>query len=503
MTVAANNGFFIPQSRLTFIDNIVSQTSQSCLIAIDGPAGMGKTTVLEELLTSSLPDANKCYLTAAPSLNEIQIRSRIIEQFFGNVLFDPEKPLLNTFLEFNHQVPLMLAIDNGHYLPGQIIGEILQVVAELKNRGYHMVALIAYDKSLSKTIGSINSALLSHYSVPALSFDESYSLLNRYFQNVPSASNARIKRWIDAAKGSPIQLLAFDEEKSLGGALSKPMNLKLWGATILLLSLLVALGLYFYRGAIDDKSSGPVAITEIVNNVKEGFTAKQWSKPEVQKQIELQPKKVNVATAEDIFGVIEQATLTQREATANAQDIVEAETPTFNHEKGREITISGESLETIEHEVFETSVADVKSDSMKDNEEATKTPELVKETLSEDVSAEAEPQSQLMHEKIGAYIVDNQSLMALPKDKYVLQLTAVSTESTLEQYLSSKELEPELTRIYKIERNNADWWVVTYGVFDSIRAARETAKSVDNNAWAKSVSVVQQQISVYQQSLSQ
>ena len=93
--------------------------------------------------------------------------------------------------------------------------------------------------------------------------------------------------------------------------------------------------------------------------------------------------------------------------------------------------------------------------------------------------------------------------MTLPSDKYVLQLTAVSSESTLAQYLESKNLDPELTRIYKIRRSNADWLVVTYGVFDSISTARETAKTVDPNAWAKSVSVIQQQIAAYQQSLSQ
>ena len=497
MTVSANNGFFIPKSRLDFIESLIEQTTQSCMLAIDGTTGVGKTTVLEELLTACLPEANKCYLTAAASLNEIQIRSRIIEQLFGNVLYDPEKSLLNTFLEFNHQTPLLVAIDNGHFLPGQIIGELLQVVAELKKRGYHMVVLVTFDKAQSKTLASIDSALISHYTVPTLSYNESYQLLTRYFDDVPSSNNVKVKRWIESANGIPIQLLAYDQANQSTLGQIPPLNLKLWGAVLVVVSLLFALSNYFYRTSNTDPDSGPTAITELVNKAKDSVTAKTWSKPEVQKQIELQPKKVNVASAADIFDVIYGAEQNQLTAEQAEMTPIEAETPTFAEKKGQEVTITGESLEEIEQKAFDESVVETKEQSSSTDVEEVPVQDIGPEPEVKDTSV------QNIIPSVAGYNIDNQALMALPSDKYVLQLTAVSTESILEQYLNSKRLDAELTRIYKIKRNNSDWWVVTYGVFDSISAARETAKTVDNNAWAKSVSVIQQQIAVYQQTLSQ
>lgn len=486
MTVTVNNGFFIPNSRLNFIEALVTQTSGSCLLAIEGPSGIGKTTVLEELLTSSLPNANKCYLTATATLNEIQIRSRIIEQLFGNVLFDPEKSLLTTFLEFNHQTPLMLAVDNGHFLPGQIVGEILQVVAELKKRGHHMVAIITYDKSQSKTIGSIDSALISHYSIPSLDYKESYQLLARYFENIPSSNNVKIKRWIENANGNPIQLLAFDDKESLKFASVSPMNIKLWVSVVIVASLLFALGLYFYRVAYTEQGEVPATIKELMTKTeqvleKQSKTVKEWPKVHPQEATQLQPKRVDIASAEDIFAAIEQAHTEQAQAEQNIESIVEAKTPVFAEKQAKQVVISGNELEVIEQKAFDTTLADAK-------EEADEAPTI-------------EPN--IVPQEVAGYLIDNQSLMTLPSDKYVLQLTAVSSESTLAQYLESKKLDPELTRIYKIRRSNADWLVVTYGVFDSISTARETAKTVDPNAWAKSVSVIQQQIAAYQQSLSQ
>ena len=522
MTVTVNNGFFIPSSRLKFIETLVAQTSESCLIAIEGPSGIGKTTVLEELLTTSLPNANKCYLTATSALNEIQIRSRVIEQLFGNVLFDPEKPLLTTFLEFNHQVPLMLAIDNGHFLPGQIIGEILQVVAELKKRGHHMVALITYDQTQSKTLGSIDSALISHYTIPSLDYNESYQLLTRYFENLPSPSNPKIKRWIESANGNPIQLLAFDQKDALKLSNASPLNIKLWVAVVVVASLLFALGLYFYRVAYTDTTNAPATIKELLTastdeSQNSGITAKKWSTDEVQAQIT--PKRVAVATAEDIFEVIVQAQVEQQQATRINSEPVEAATPVFEETdeiNDKQVVISGNELEKIEKKAFDDPLVTAKDNpssdtganddgsinSASDNSDSVNETQSTKAELTDEdnKSTAVKGNSTLT---VAGYLIDNQSLLALPSDKYVLQLTAVSTESTLEQYLTSKSLDPELTRIYKIKRNNADWLVVTYGVFDSIRAARQTAAAIDANAWAKSVSVIQQQIAVYQQNLSQ
>ena len=97
-----------------------------------------------------------------------------------------------------------------------------------------------------------------------------------------------------------------------------------------------------------------------------------------------------------------------------------------------------------------------------------------------------------------AYFIDNQAFMSLPADRFVLQLTAVSNEAVLSEYLSSAPVPVEELRIYQIKRKQNDWIVVTYGLFETIEQARQAAKRVEPNAWAKSISVIQQQILAFQ-----
>ena len=95
------------------------------------------------------------------------------------------------------------------------------------------------------------------------------------------------------------------------------------------------------------------------------------------------------------------------------------------------------------------------------------------------------------------YNIDNQIFFTLPPEQYVLQLTAVSSEVVLAKYLQSIPYAKEELRIYKVTRNSRDWIVVTYGLFETIEQARKTSASIAPNAWAKSVSVIQQQISAF------
>jgi septal ring-binding cell division protein DamX len=96
------------------------------------------------------------------------------------------------------------------------------------------------------------------------------------------------------------------------------------------------------------------------------------------------------------------------------------------------------------------------------------------------------------------YVIDNQAFLSLPRDKFSLQVTAVSSQEVLAEYLESAPLPAEVFKIYQVKRNNKDWIVVTYGIFDTIEDARAEATRILPKAWAKSIAVIQQQILAHQ-----
>lgn len=488
------NGFYIPPSRLQFLETVQELLAQTGIVAMEGAVGIGKTTLLEELLTSALPNANKCYITATNSLNDIQVRSRIIEQLFGNVLFDPEKPLLNAFLEFSGDSQILLAIDNGHFLSGQLVGELLQVVAEFKKRGLNISVLIAFDKQMSKTLASITSAMISVLAIPRFNEKESYTLLKQSFENLPSADSAKVKRWIENSQGNPIQLLAFDTSDSFKVVSPLQMNLKLWVSSLVLVSLLLAIGVYVYRQYLTPSQTLPKPLSEsTVKSIPEPIVS-DWSSAKVKKQVnqaKLKDDIVDKATRQDIVSALQVSM--QPETPVKEAVIAPIDT-----------SIAEDTSDSIEHLNRENNPVNEGSQILsQDSEAAIDSTEnkIIEPENTPKQSSDVLPPIEVL--KVAGYEINNSQMMSLPSSKYVLQLTAVSQESTLESYLKARNLDSTQTRIYKISRNNSDWLVVTYGVFDTISSARETAKKIDNNAWAKSVDAIQQQIKSFNESISQ
>lgn len=557
---ASNTGtsqFYIPETRRTFINKVQAGLSQRKVVVLEGPTGVGKTVLLEEVLTQSLPDANKCYVTPTRGLNDIQVRSRIIEQLFGNVLFDPEMPMLTSFIELSQPQQILIAIDNCQFLSGRVIGELLQLSSEAKNLGLDLTVVLALDKSLNSTLLNVNSKLVKVMPIPLLNRQESYELLVEYIADIPAQTNAKVRRWIDNAAGLPIQLLAYNEQNKASSSLDSeeevsPLNVKLWGSLLVLASLALAIGVYVYRKGLEQPNTEtqPEAIAIEQKPAASSQVVKEWStEPESEKtketelefsldekpmaQVIAMPTANSESILADILGEngtkkapekaveakqVEQnpttdlilSELTSDKAKLTEEQQREAEAQLFSELQQEEKALA-ELPETTETEQ-ESKNEPVSLDFfLPEGVKDTALPQQSDEMISEPITPTNLPEDQLESDIVASstesavvqpnyptYFIDNQAFMSLPADRFVLQLTAVSNEAVLTEYLSSAPVPVEELRIYQIKRKQNDWIVVTYGLFETIEQARQAAKRVEPNAWAKSISVIQQQILAFQ-----
>ena len=575
--------FYIPESRLTYIQKVQSCMLQGKIAVLEGATGVGKTVLLEEILTQTLPDANKCYLTPVQGMTDIQIRSRLTEQLFGNVLFDPELPLLNSFIEFSQSQQLLICIDNCQFLSGRIIGELLQLFSEAKNLQIDMSICFALDKSLNSTLLNVNSSFVQICTVPMLNKQESYQLLAQYIDDLPAQANAKVKRWIENAAGLPIQLLAYSDAKAEEVIDNTPLNIKLWGSLLVLASLVLALGLYVYNKGNNSSETLPEPITAQLPEQGDSQVVKDWQstkqaqplappetgdeqEPNAVQEFEVDEKPMAQVIAEpiasnqtilaDIMGQLPktldsekrdtQPSITSKEVEKNpTTDLILSELtdkPLENKTKLSEeqrlqaevemlAALSQEQSSSIPNTKAPDEVASSDEISLdfflseQDTNDTEKTlpsdyatepstepskadtllPEL--EVFPEDNndSGIVATASESLEQQDNAlpYQIDNELFMSLPRERFVLQLTAVSSEEVLSEYLASAPVAVEEMRIYQIQRNQKDWIVVTYGLFESIEQARLSAKKVEPNAWAKSISVIQQQILAFHKAQEQ
>jgi len=550
---ASNTGtsqFYIPETRLTFINKVQAGLAQHKIVVMEGPTGVGKTVLLEEVLTQTLPDANKCYVTPARGMSDVQIRSRIIEQLFGNVLFDPEMPLLTSFIEFNQPQQMLIALDNSQFMSGRIVGELLQLFSEAPNLGIDLTIVLALDKSLNSTLLNVNSSLVKVLSVPLLNKQESYQLLVEYIADIPAQTNTKVKRWIDNSAGLPIQLLAYNGQQQPEQVEdSSPLNIKLWGSLLVLASIVLALGIYVYRKGLEQVpeqkapeqvqvEQKPAATDQVVKEWKEEKESEVKSEVEFtldekpMAQVIAMPTANSETILADILGETKKADpkskavevnqveqnpttdLILSELTSDKSKLTEeqqqqAELDLFN-ELQQEVlppTSEGESVEGGSAKLNENAESEqnavsldfflpegVKDTELEPSGEQTELPE---DSLEPNIVSSA-TESANNEADAPTYFLDNQAFMSLPAERFVLQLTAVSSEVVLSEYLASAPVPVDELRIYRIKRNQSDWIVVTYGLFETIEQARQEAKRVEPNAWAKSISVIQQQILAFQ-----
>lgn len=130
------------------IDYLMRFSKQAVLV-ID-PLFDNYSLIGSEFLGALPSDHNAAFISVSAKLNDIQIRCRLIEQLFAEVLFDPEEPLAATVLKLaldKNQV-ISIVIENAHYLSLQLMHEFCQLseLAAKANRSVN-VLLLGEEKS--------------------------------------------------------------------------------------------------------------------------------------------------------------------------------------------------------------------------------------------------------------------------------------------------------------------------------------------------------------------
>lgn len=118
--------------------------SKHAVLVIDNDSE-AYSNVGNEFLASLSQDHNAAFVSISSKLNDIQIRCRIIEQLFGNSLFDPEQPLSVNVVKLSEakNVAISIVISNAEFLSIQITHELCQLakVAKKLNKTINVLLL--------------------------------------------------------------------------------------------------------------------------------------------------------------------------------------------------------------------------------------------------------------------------------------------------------------------------------------------------------------------------
>ncbi|WP_206486263.1 hypothetical protein [Thalassotalea sp. G2M2-11] len=134
------------------VDYILRFSKQAVLV-VDDDISIS-SDVGRQFLSNLTSEQNAAYVTMSSKLNDVQVRCRLIEQLFGNILFDPEQSIAVSIINIvkQQQQPVTIVIDNGDYLSLQILHELTQLAEIAKKANYQISVLLLATRKLAQLV---------------------------------------------------------------------------------------------------------------------------------------------------------------------------------------------------------------------------------------------------------------------------------------------------------------------------------------------------------------
>ncbi|GAA5141442.1 SPOR domain-containing protein [Thalassotalea piscium] len=166
---------------------VVDENAQAC------------SSVGYQFLDQLSNEHNAAFVSASTKLNNIQIRCRIIEQLFGNSVFDPEQSLAVSIINLLNANPQKLAIvlDNTQFASLQIIHELTQLALIAKKAKLDIELLMLGDYAAGKMLAEHKDLFHKKISILSKQSGQLLSLSAKQFKTPQSWLTLTVsKKWL-------------------------------------------------------------------------------------------------------------------------------------------------------------------------------------------------------------------------------------------------------------------------------------------------------------------
>ncbi|MBB1311201.1 MULTISPECIES: AAA family ATPase [unclassified Pseudoalteromonas] len=439
-------------SRAALVDRIALQFEYGQnLIVLLGPSGLGKSYLLETFITDKYSDFNKSFVQLSARMSDMQLMSELLEQSFRSPLIDQNLSLSENFYQLAKQQncgPCLWVLDGGRHLSEEMVEELTTLTKHSPTTLYVLLA--------SQSVGQFKSAVEIH--LEALSIAESKQLMKCYFNDLPYDEDPVFQTFLREAHGNPSLLLAWQPTQHTAKVVvTDKVSWRVHLITLLVIIMLLIIGFLYksdmtrwWHDFYQPQPETPVATAIAVDTLKQAVT---------EPAVTIDSSQVEAADAQ----------------SADQQAQPEQDKPLIdNPTQENNVAAILDSLAPVAEPVdITTSLAE------------------------EPTVVEPVPQAQQIMP------ADNAWYLQQPDSKVVIQLLAVTQQTIAEQFVAKQSLQV-LGKVYQTRRNDKIWWVVTYGSFDNLNAAREVLASLPeavrkNQPFYKKISKIKQEIALLDQ----
>lgn len=464
----------------------------SQLIFVSGDSVSDQQRTLNEFLAHQQENTDISFFSAKQEQNATDYRGMICRQLGGHTVGSFVRPLNQLLIDLPAEDgPFLVCITQAQHLSNDFLQELWDWVMHAKqyNRKLHLNIILFgkndWAQASQEWLPSQNShkpVLLSSQSVDPVGFD------------------------VNALEA----LMAQDREWFSGSA--SPLVTKKW-----FISSVLAVFLCLFIGMITWQY--PEDISRLLSGEKiESTEAPAFDLPEEDLEtVILPPDDVfnQVSSNNNEVVVVEPVPITE--------DILVRSWQSSTADLKKDDIASSEESESLSLELIESARNDLTSNGPPEDSGDFQVPDIISvaqlderlgssaltldevrvedeanDEIEEILASEAELPSETVTPAID-YRFDETTLLALPSDAIVLQLSGIQNPVVLENYLNNNNLKAN-TWVYETQRYGGPWYVVVYNQsFDSIDAALNRLSSLpddirDAQPFAKSINQIQQEI---------
>ena len=477
------------------------------------------SSVGSQYLANLSDNQNAAYISMSAKLNNLQVRCRIIEQLFGNVLFDPEQSVAISLINLvkQHKQVVSIVIDNAHHLSLQLIHELTQLAEIAKKSNFQINVLMLALPQAGMTVHQHQSIFHKKLSIVSAQTGQLISHNDKLFKaQISWLSMTPFKKWM------------------------------VFFASLVILSTIVVSGLY-QRDVFSFTNEIPkiAAASKVIDN--QTFAMQEQNSLAAKSAKTLQPE---LATASEIFlSVISESEPLAKAPpklveNAKPQDIMRAIQGSFNLADTQNTVSESTQSQQQEHYQSQSAIAgDLNQKAMSDHAKAISDVKLSQSSetpiiKAENKSASTEESSEMsklaleytttpfdstvkpLADKTSVSLISRQDTQIVlsrnnnddtayfqnASQGFVIQIAAFSQENVLAEFLADYS---EIT-FHQYQRlvNEKMMTVLTSQHFQTREQAEQALillpqRIKERSPWIKTISVIKDEINQFQRSQSQ
>ncbi|EFP97090.1 AAA family ATPase [Vibrio caribbeanicus] len=452
----------------------------SNLVTVGGEKGAGKTWLVHYYLEAWAQDKNQALLMCYPNQDDSQRRSTILNQLISEPSYSPTDSLVESFtrnMQGEH-CDIVIAIDDAHLLSESFVTELWMLVIEAQaNPSWTINVLLfaqanALDALLTR-LGYGQDQKPIDLEIESFTQDEADLFFEQLvIRFVDDDMEKRVRNAYRNVELRPGEIMALGEQKVekriiIRSIVGSPINIAL-----LSLTLLVLIGGGYWWLMLQPSAE------EQAQQVSESM--EQTVIPTLADQAQQKVEEAVESELED--PMLDQGSV-EMDDIALPPEVAEVNSHVGNQEEEHQrVIISSDVVDAL---MESPSQSDSQDETMLRDQKIETGPQTSEQTVTPD-----QPNISFSFTK--------EELNSFSPRSYTLQLAAVRSLQEVQVFLDKHSLSNQVF-IYPTNRNNNEWYIITYQNYPTIQVARDAVRSLPADVqnldpWAKSLGQVQREI---------